>query len=290
MDTHNQTTQLPLLHAPSRVISVAAQVIHRTPSKVALTLYVAALAYQLPIWNIPQEIQLIYFQQRTFSTTTVSRKHPDGGVTVRRKFRDFPPHSIQIINKQPTLTLPFLLLDFLTLKNPYSALVTAEAIFRRLVGGQRTPSEEQRTREEYTRALLEYYARTYISEYYQARVLRRIRLLSAFSESPLESVMHVVMLQLRRVSYTQQQPVHAARHTFYGDGALPRLHAILEADGQRKYLDDPHKVKEKYREKLIKRAGWRVIRFSTEEFWHPQLVKLVCGRLGVGLPRWLRHI
>ncbi|EEH63242.1 hypothetical protein HMPREF0044_1481 [Gleimia coleocanis DSM 15436] len=282
--------QPSLLHSPSRVLQLAKEVLHRTPSKVALTLYVAAQIYGLPIWSIPQEIQLVYFRQRTFSTTVVGKDKFGNGVTVRRKFRDFPPHAVIFIDKQPLLSLPFLLLDFLTLRNSFAAFVTAEAIFRCLVEARRTPDEAQEIREAYVRGILEYYTRTYISDYYQARVLRRIRLLSAGSESPLESVLHVVMRQLRQTSYTQQFPINTGRTTYYTDGALPRLGTVLEADGQGKYVADPFKLKEKYRAKQIRRLGWQVVRFCTDEFWDPQLVDLVCARLGIARPRWLRKV
>lgn len=286
-----ETGEQPSLRfAPARISRAAAGVMHRTRSKVALTLYAAALIHQLPTWNPVEEINVVYFHQRTFSKTVVDKDHHGNGITVRRHFRDFPPWAVKQHDKQPVLKLEWLILEYLALKDPFQALVTADAALRRLVNARRENPEEQQILTAQWKEYLGYITRTYVSEYYQARILRRIRLLDPLAESPLESVVAVAMQQLRRTTYRTQQPLKIKENTFFADGFLPAEKTVVEADGRFKERLDPCLVALRIRENRIRRAGFQVVRFNTGECWHPRLAHLICAKLGWRPPRYLRKV
>ncbi|MCS4485027.1 endonuclease domain-containing protein [Gleimia sp. 6138-11-ORH1] len=282
--------QPSLVHAPSKILQHTKEVMHRTRSTVALTLYPASLLYELPSWNLPQEINVLYFKQRTFSKTKVGRDKFGNGITVRRYFRNFPPEAVTVIDKQPILRLEWLLLDFLLLKNPYNALVTANAILRKLVGASRENSQAQQLLTQRYLTYFEALTRKYISSYYQQRVLRRIRLLNPLSESPLESVIEVAIRQLKYRTYKTQAPIPLPHTTFYTDGLLPRLKVVVEADGEIKRRADPELVRQRSRERLIKSLGYRIIRFSADECWDRHLLENICRKLAKRPPVHLHKI
>ncbi|MDO5060539.1 MAG: DUF559 domain-containing protein [Actinomycetaceae bacterium] len=282
--------QPSLQHAPGKIARLTKEVLHRTPSTVALTLYPAALIYHLPIWDLPQEINVLYFKKRTFSKTCVGKDEFGNGVTVRRYFRDFPPEAVVEIDQQPVLRLEWLLLDFLLLKNPFTALITANAIFRILLGARRENPQSQQLEMLRWLTRLESLTRRHISGYYQKRVLRRLKFLNPLAESPLESVLEVAFRQLGYRSYRPQAPIQVPQTTFYADGLLPRIRTVIEADGQVKRRADPELLRQHWRERLIKAAGFQVIRFTANECWDPQLHLRICAKLGARPPAFLRRI
>ena len=106
-----------------------------------------------------------------------------------------------------------------------------------------------------------------------ARAHRAIRLASPLAESPLETLLRLLIVLAGLPAPDVQVPVQAGRKTYFADLGYREQKLVLEADGR-----DHHSERKKVAADMVRHndmvgAGWRVLRFTwAQVMYQPEVV------------------
>lgn len=244
------------------MLALAQRTSQRTDPPHAFSLVAAALAWGVPTYKLPLRLDVIYFDKQRRGPSKVGEEANQGGIPVRRHNRSYPPQAIVELKGLPVLDYPYLLLELLQLPNPKTALVTADALARKVLGVQHVCSERQRKLLTELQLEVIQLAETHLSAASSARIRRRVKQLNPLAESPLESIVRVDLLRAGVVGLVAQYPLFSEGGQFYADLCVPAKRVVIECDGQEKYVLDPDKTQEAFRQSVIESQGFRVVRVS----------------------------
>jgi hypothetical protein len=116
------------------------------------------------------------------------------------------------------------------------------------------------------------------------RARRVVELASPLSESPLESLTRLLVVESGLPTPHLQVPVRTARGRYRVDGLWPERGVVFEADGLLKYAAPSDLRAEKLRQEDLERAGYRVVRVTWQDVWtHPsRTVDRIAAALRLG--------
>jgi very-short-patch-repair endonuclease len=106
-----------------------------------------------------------------------------------------------------------------------------------------------------------------------ARAHRALRLASPGAESPLETLLRLLIVLAGLPAPDVQVPIRAGRKTYFADLGYREQRLVLEADGR-----DHHSERRKVAEDMVRHnamvgAGWRVLRFTwAQVVYQPEVV------------------
>ncbi|MDO5060265.1 MAG: DUF559 domain-containing protein [Actinomycetaceae bacterium] len=270
------------------LLALATRTSSRTKTPHAFNMLVAAHAWGIPTYNLPLQLDVIYFDKRRRGTSKVGMLNGRGGIPVHRFSRDYPAQAWVTQNGLPVLDFPYLLLELLQLEDPKQALVSADGLVRKVLNVERALRESQaRALTQLHQAVVEL-ARKHCSEAVAQRVNHRFTSINPLAESALETLVRVDLERAGIVGLVCQFPIIAEDGRYYADLCLPAQRLIIECDGQEKYVVDPEKNSEAVRQAILERQGFKVIRLSWEQIGKPGYVDDLLRPLGVvfGRVRW----
>lgn len=247
----------------------------------------AARLLGLPILKAPDIIEVISEGPSNPRRTSFQKSHHQ----IRRLQRAYPQEAYTEIKGFPMVSPNYLILEVLRLPDAFTAFVTADAILRSLLAtDRRLVNFRQYEVQQAKKALLEI-ATPQVLGRLTKRITHRIPLLDPYAESPAESILRLLLLQLGFKSLQCQHEV-ANPHGgfFYGDVLIPELNTICEADGDGKYADANAYRTEKERETVLTRAGYKVVRMHWKELTSSNALQILASKLGVDVPRRPREI
>ncbi|MDO5061486.1 MAG: type IV toxin-antitoxin system AbiEi family antitoxin [Actinomycetaceae bacterium] len=247
----------------------------------------AARLLGLPILKAPDTIEVISKAPSNPRRTSFQNSHQQ----IRRLQRAYPAEAYTEIKGFPMVSPNYLILEVLRLPDAFAAFVTADAILRSLLAtDHRLVNFRQYDIQQAKEALLEI-ATPEVLGRLTKRVTHRIPLLDPYAESPAESILRLLLLQLGFASLqSQHEVINPHGGFFYGDILIPELKTICEADGAGKYADAHAYRTEKERETILTRAGYRVIRMHWKELTSSSALQILASKLGVDVPRRPREI
>lgn len=106
-----------------------------------------------------------------------------------------------------------------------------------------------------------------------ARAQRAIRLASPQAESPLETLLRLLIALAGLPAPDIQVPVRAGRKTYFADLGYREQRLLLEADGRDHHSERKKVVEDMVRHNAMVGAGWRVLRFTwSQVMYQPELV------------------
>lgn len=236
----------------------------------AFVLESAALLLGLPVWRVPEQVQVASPQRRSGSAAA-----PD----VRRHSYSVPVEDIVVVRGMPVTGLRRLAIDAARLLAPRDALVLVDSIFAVLCRAD--PRDRQRVEEDANRLRTELIERLR-AEFKGARGVRQaIAVLtwsSPWAESPWESHLRWVLLTWGVRGAVAQCSVVVGARVYRADLAIlvgrrtdgGPLWMLIEFDGRAKYGDDPDGtsgalVKERRRDVEVERLGHRVVHLTARD-------------------------
>lgn len=262
------------------MLSLAKRTAQRTQTQFAFTSEIAALAYELPTWQLPMRLELLFFDQKPRCATKVGVMQGQGGIPVHRYPRPYPFEAISQVNDLPVLSVPYLLLEFCSLQDLRTVLVTGDALVRQYLQADRLLSPQQVRQFVALKQQVAVLARQHFGESVAQLVRTNLGFLSPLAESPLESLVRSDLLSAGFQDFVEQFPIFSEGATYFADFYLRSLGIILECDGEGKYALDPDKVRERQRQAEIEDSGLKVIRVSWSEAQDPDFVKRLVSALG----------
>ncbi|MDO5060486.1 MAG: DUF559 domain-containing protein [Actinomycetaceae bacterium] len=261
------------------MLSLAKRTAQRTQSPFAYTMEIAAIANDLPTWDLPMRLELIFFDQKPRCATKVGVMHGRGGIPVHRFRRPYPAEAISQVDGLPVLSVPYLLLEFCSLRDLRTVLVTGDALVRQYLQADRQLSQDQLDRFISLKREVQILAQRYLEAPLAQLVSENLALLSPLAESPLESLVRADLLSAGIQDFIEQFPILSEGGKYFADFYLRSIGVILECDGDGKYVLDPDKVHERQRQADIEELGFKVIRVSWEEAQDPYFVRRLVGAL-----------
>ncbi|MCS4483917.1 endonuclease domain-containing protein [Gleimia sp. 6138-11-ORH1] len=279
----NRTTTL--IHTPetphweiqrAQIITLVRDSNHKSHHAQYASGLTAAQIRNIPLWHTTHTIELISTAPAKFHTSKIATTK----YQIKRVRRTYPPEAYTQISDIPTLSPEYLILEILRLPNPITAFVSADAILRQITNTDRKMIKYRHAEIHQAKQALLRLATPENLGKFTKRVRRRIPLLDPYSESPAESALRIMLLQLRQESLQSQHQVPNPRGGFYyGDIYIPALHTICEADGAMKYADASAYQAEKEREINLNTAGYRVVRMHWRELTSPEALAILAGKL-----------
>lgn len=234
-----------------------------------LTGVTAALWYGFSVLTARTDIEfLVTCKHHRRSTTAGSHCRYFKGCSVHRRRHRLPREAYSQVKGVRIITPKFLLFEVLQTPNVYSALVTGDSIFRFLLRKYGDPRTLLDSTIERLRNSLFRVAQNLPHNVDKKRILSRIHLLSARSESPLETITRLRLREAGVPKPRQQRFVRANGQTYYADFAWDRQKTVLEVDGKSKYRHDPQRkiTQQNAREEqmtakypYLYRSGWHEV-------------------------------
>ncbi|MCS4483936.1 DUF559 domain-containing protein [Gleimia sp. 6138-11-ORH1] len=272
------------------LLALATRTSSRTKTEHAFSMLIAAHAWGIPAHNFPLQLDVIYFDDRRRGTSKVGELAGRGGLPVHRFNRKYPADAWVQQNGLRVLDYPYFLLELLQLDDAKQALVTADALVRKVLQVEHSLSEIQQRELAKLRATVVDLARQYFTEAVAQRVQRRCTLMNPLAESALETLVRVDLVRAGVPGLVCQFPIFSEGGHYYADLCLPAQLLVIECDGQEKYMIDPQRTYESNRQKALENLGFRVIRVSWEQANTPGYLSKVARSLGIrlasGLWRW----
>lgn len=267
------------------LLALAIRTSSLTKAEHAFSMLVAAHAWGIPSHNLPLQLDVIYFDKRRRGTSKVGKLNGRGGVPVHRFNRDYPAHAWVHQCGLRVLDYPYLLLELLQLDDPKQALVSADALVRKVLEVDRSLTESQaRALTQLQQSVVDL-AQKHCSETVAQRVRHRFTSINPLAESPLETLVRVDLERAGVVGLVCQFPILSEGGRYFADLCLPAKRLIFECDGQEKYAVDPEKVYESNRQDVLERQGFKVVRISWEQAGRPGYVGDLVRSLGLSFGR-----
>lgn len=272
------------------LLCLAQRTASRTKAPFAFSIFIAAIALNLPVYGIPRRLDVIYFDGKHRGTSRVGVIKGAGGKPVHRHLRSFPKTAVKRINGLPVLAEEYLLLEFLLLPCQRYALITADAIARKIINPHRCPTLKQKNNFISLKTNLMQLAKKHYRDFELRLIAERLDRISLQSESPLESMVSFDLREIGILDFEQQFPVRTENTIYYTDFCIKSLNfpqlpnsskfqILLECDGDGKYLIDIGKLKERFRQEAIIRAGFTIVRVSWKEATSPEFKDILRGRI-----------
>ena len=106
-----------------------------------------------------------------------------------------------------------------------------------------------------------------------ARAQRAIHLASSLAESPLETLLRLLIALAGLPAHEVQLPVRAGGKTYFADLGYREQRLVLEADGRDHHSERRKVAADMVRHNAMVGAGWRVLRFTwAQVVYQPDLV------------------
>lgn len=237
----------------------------------------ASLAYNLPIWELPQTATLIA-PKRSSKLIPI----PGTPIRIRKITRNYPTHAYQTYNHTPTLTPEYYILEQLHHPNPINALIGADAMLRKLIDAKAHQQTRQTTELQEWKNLLQNLATETNLGHYTKRVQRRIPHINPYAENPFETALRVRILQtgIKQIE-AQYQIQNPQGGWVFTDLYLPQLNIICAVDW-RGYLppeDYTGSCSDPILHRLLTETGWNIVLINPMEIAAPNATSIVAERL-----------
>lgn len=236
----------------------------------------ACLIYGIPIFDPSPNITLVVRTKHTRRPTIIGAhlKHvPPSRVT--RHSRDLPDEAFTEIDGKPVLTPAYLILELLAQKNLERALVNADAAFAHFC--QASNFHRDRTTDWFRRMVFQLKQILKSGRYRrcQRRILRRLRYVSPWSQSPAETLFRLALMRAGVPHPIEQFPFQTHHSTGFVDFAWPSLGIGFEMDGKLKYTSRDVLVAERTREQKARRVLPNFFRWMWDDLKDSRLTERV---------------
>lgn len=234
----------------------------------------ACLIYGIPIFNPSPNITLVVRTQHTRRPTIIGahlKCVPPSRVT--RHSRNLPDEAFTEFEGQPVLSPLYLVLELLAQKNLERALVNADAAFAHFC--KASNFHRERTTDYFHRMLFQLRQILKSGQYHRCRrrILRRLRYVSPWSQSPAETLFRLALMRAGLPNPVEQFPFQAHHTAGFVDFAWPRLGIGFEIDGRLKYTSPEVLVAERVREQKARQILPNFFRWMWEDLMDPRLNK-----------------
>ncbi|MFT4186349.1 MAG: type IV toxin-antitoxin system AbiEi family antitoxin domain-containing protein [Micrococcaceae bacterium] len=114
----------------------------------------------------------------------------------------------------------------------------------------------------------------------KSKVQKILNFSTKLAESPAETIARFQLYKIGMPKPTLQKTLYYEGYKFRADISYPELSLIVEVDGKQKYFDFNNDIKtaiykEKLRQDVIERNGWKIIRLTWQDLQNLYLLKQI---------------
>lgn len=242
----------------------------------------ACLIYGIPVLDPSPNITLVVRTKHTRRPTVIGahlKYIPPSRVS--RHSRDLPDEAFTKVDGKPVLTPAYLILELLAQRNLERAIVNADGAFAHFC--KASNFHRERTIDRFHRLLFQLRQILKTGRYRrcQRRILRRLRFVSPWSQSPAETLLRIAMMRAGLPNPVEQFPFQARGSAGFVDFAWPSLGIGFEMDGKLKYTSPDVLIAERAREQKARRVLPNFFRWMWDDLSDLRLT----DRLRVLFPR-----